>query len=192
MKYHAIVADPPWPYPGGFNGWGSRRPLPYQSMSIDAICALPVAELLEREGYLFLWTTQRHMEAGFQVVRAWRCVPKQILTWCKQPMGSGLGGMFATTTEFIIVAQAVGPAGKSHKRTTTGVRVPTSWFEWRRPYDGRGKPMHSAKPEGLQDLVEQIVPGPYLEMFARRQRLGWDTYGDQALCHVDLKDASRG
>jgi N6-adenosine-specific RNA methylase IME4 len=36
------------------------------------------------------------------------------------------------------------------------------------------------------DLVESVSPGPYLEMFARRQRLGWDTWGNEALPHVEL------
>jgi transcriptional regulator with XRE-family HTH domain len=56
----------------------------------------------------------------------------------------------------------------------------STWFNWKR---GR----HSAKPEAFLDLVEQTSPGPYLELFARRQRLGWDTWGDQALPHVDLE-----
>ena len=45
---------------------------------------------------------------------------------------------------------------------------------------------HSRKPDAFMDLVEQVSPGPYLELFARRQRLGWDTYGNEALPHVQL------
>jgi N6-adenosine-specific RNA methylase IME4 len=56
----------------------------------------------------------------------------------------------------------------------------TRWWSW-----PRGK--HSAKPEAFLDLVEQMSPGPYLEMFARRNRLGWDTWGNEALQHVDLE-----
>ena len=49
---------------------------------------------------------------------------------------------------------------------------------------------HSSKPEAFLDLVEQVSPGPYLELFARRQRLGWDTWGNEALEHVSLSKAS--
>jgi hypothetical protein len=42
---------------------------------------------------------------------------------------------------------------------------------------------------GAIDLVEQVSPGPYLELFARRQRLGWDTWGNEALEHVTLGEA---
>jgi len=44
---------------------------------------------------------------------------------------------------------------------------------------------HSAKPEAFIDLVETISLGPYLELFARRQRLGWDTWGNEALEHIE-------
>lgn len=60
-------------------------------------------------------------------------------------------------------------------------RVDSRWFVWPR---GR----HSEKPEAFFDLVERVSPGPYLELFARRQRLGWDTWGNEALCHVELCD----
>jgi N6-adenosine-specific RNA methylase IME4 len=55
----------------------------------------------------------------------------------------------------------------------------STWYVWPR---GR----HSEKPDAFYDLVESVSPGPYLELFARRQRLGWETWGDEALEHVHL------
>lgn len=49
-------------------------------------------------------------------------------------------------------------------------RLDTTWFEWPR---GR----HSEKPPGFLDVVEQVSPGPYVELFARQPRLGWDHWG---------------
>jgi N6-adenosine-specific RNA methylase IME4 len=43
------------------------------------------------------------------------------------------------------------------------------------------KAAHSQKPEAWLDHIEQVSPGPYLEMFARRARFGWDYWGDQSL-----------
>lgn len=174
MRYRAIVADPPWDQ-GDFQGWGDRRDLPYEALELDAIKALPVRDLIASEGYVFLWTTNRHLEAAFAVARAWTLCPKQTLTWCKPPRGKGLGGLFATTTEFVVIAQRVGPSGKSHQRNSTGVRIDRSHFDW-----PRGE--HSAKPDAFYDLVEQVAPGPYAELFARRARFGWDyPIGDQVL-----------
>jgi len=58
-------------------------------------------------------------------------------------------------------------------------RVDTRWFQW-----PRGK--HPVKPEAFLDLVERVSPGPYLEMFARRNRLGWDTWGTESLNHTEV------
>ena len=185
-RYGAIVVDPPWPYPDGFNGWGKRRALPYPSMTIYEINCLPVISMIEREGYVFMWTTNRYLHEAFHALDLWGFTYKQTLVWCKAPMGSGLGGMFASTAEYILVGQAIAKGTNAHSRRTKPGRVATSWFEWKRPYNGDGKPMHSAKPEALQDLVESVCPGPYLEMFARRQRLGWHVWGDEVDSHVDV------
>ena len=41
---------------------------------------------------------------------------------------------------------------------------------------------HSVKPDAFYDLVEKASPGPYLELFARRARLGdWHYWGNQSL-----------
>jgi N6-adenosine-specific RNA methylase IME4 len=142
-------------------------------MTIAEIKAMPVRTLAETEAYLFLWTTNKHLEAAYDVIRAWSFVPRQTLVWCKEPMGQGPGGMFATTTEFVVIAQRIGPASHARGRRTNGQRIPTSWFQWRRG-------SHSQKPEHFYDIVEQVSPPPYVELFARRHRLGWDVWGDQS------------
>jgi N6-adenosine-specific RNA methylase IME4 len=38
---------------------------------------------------------------------------------------------------------------------------------------------HSEKPDAFYALVEQLIGGPYAELFARRQRAGWLCYGDE-------------
>lgn len=181
MKYKTIVIDPPWDYPEGWPAWnnnGKRKPLDYSSMTIDAITALPIFDLIEHEGYIFLWITNRHLEQGFSIIRDWRCVPRQTLTWCKKPIGQGPGGMFATTTEFVIIGQRIGPNSHARGKRTIG-RVNTSWFEW-----PRGK--HSQKPEAFIDIVEQVCPPPYLEMFARRHRLGWHVWGNEVNSNIAI------
>jgi N6-adenosine-specific RNA methylase IME4 len=187
VKYRTIVADPPWPYDEGWPGWGltrdERRALPYPSMTLDEIKALPVATVAEPEAYLFLWTTNRYLEAAFDVARAWRFVPRQTVVWCKEPRGEGPGGMFATTTEFVVIAQRIGAASHARGKRTLGKRVPTSWFTWPRG-------AHSQKPEHFMDLVETVAPAPYLELFARRRRLGWAAWGNEVGYDVDLEAVS--
>ena len=40
---------------------------------------------------------------------------------------------------------------------------------------------HSRKPDEFVNLIENCSPGPYLEMFARGNRDGWDMWGNQAV-----------
>jgi N6-adenosine-specific RNA methylase IME4 len=50
--------------------------------------------------------------------------------------------------------------------------------------------VHSAKPDGFLDVVEQVSPGPYLELFARRARFGWDYYGDESLGTAHMEESN--
>jgi N6-adenosine-specific RNA methylase IME4 len=56
---------------------------------------------------------------------------------------------------------------------------------WKQPYEN-GARAHSAKPDGSIDLIERASPGPYLELFARRARFGWDYWGDESLGTAEL------
>ena len=39
---------------------------------------------------------------------------------------------------------------------------------------------HSRKPDEFISLIESCSPGPFLELFARGDRDGWDMWGNQA------------
>ena len=38
---------------------------------------------------------------------------------------------------------------------------------------------HSRKPDGVYGRIERLVAGPYLELFARTRRFGWDAWGNE-------------
>jgi N6-adenosine-specific RNA methylase IME4 len=161
------VCDPPWEYPEGWPPFGGpdrdqtqRRKLPYSSMSVEAIKALPVADL--GAVHLYLWTTSRYLQAAFDVLGGWGYKYSQILTWCKPPRGVGPGGRFTITTEFVLFGSS-GPAPMPE-------RVDSTWWLWPRA-------QHSVKPAAFMDMVERVSPGPYLELFARQGRLNWASWG---------------
>lgn len=161
--------------------WGTMQgksvKIPYQTMTLEAIAALPVGEFAESDAHLYLWTTNRFLEDAYGTARAWGFRPAQLLTWCKPPQGVGMGGAFTSTTEFCLFARRGTLKSLS--------RLDSSWWEWSRVYEN-GHIAHSAKPDAFLDLVEQVSPGPYLELFARRARLGWDYWGDESLQTVEL------
>jgi N6-adenosine-specific RNA methylase IME4 len=183
VKYRTIVADPPWEQPNtgahthtDAGNWNSGRGtdgkssiVPYPRMSLDAIRSLRVDSLADDSAHLYLWTTNKFLEQVWSVARAWGFKPSTMLTWCKPRMGIGFGGAFTIASEYVLFARRGSlPAIRRQDGT---------WFQWPRPYSESGGPIHSAKPEHFYDLVEQVSPGPYVELFARRHRLGWDTWG---------------
>jgi N6-adenosine-specific RNA methylase IME4 len=184
-RYRTIVADPPWEYSefairgprlksgGPRTGIRQRRPLPYPSLSIREIAALPVSALAESDCRVFLWTTNRYLPDSFSILGAWGFRYTQTLVWHK-PHVNLPASIAPNSAEFIVV----GVKGKPVRLTAWASGVIT---------DGLGgRTRHSTKPDVFLDLIEQSSPGPYVELFARSQRLGWDTWGDEALEHVAL------
>jgi N6-adenosine-specific RNA methylase IME4 len=144
-------------------------------MSVAEIQALPVVDMAEDDAHLYLWTINRYVEAAYTVARAWGFVPSTLLTWCKQPRGIGLGGAFTLSNEHVLFCRR----GKLPAKQ----RVDRNWWLWRRT-DGVG---HSGKPEAFIDMVEQVSPDPYVELFARRHRLGWDVWGNESANTTQLE-----
>lgn len=202
-RYRTIVADPPWDHSDGTGTIGTigrgqaRRPspsgprattLPYAVMSLDEIKALPVRSIAEKDAHLYLWTTNRYLRHVWDVAEGWGFNGVCMLVWCKPASGFPTGGAWGANTEFCLFA-------RRGNLQTVG-RANGRWYQWPRRR-GAGvqagqerKSMHSAKPEAFLDHVEQVSPGPYVELFARRNRLGWDTWGDQSLGTAEMPDAA--
>ena len=146
--------------------------MPYATLSVAQIAALPVRDLADDASHLYLWTTTRYLRDAFAVAEAWGFRYGQTLVWAKPMRATMLGGAFGCNVEFVLFCRrgVLPHLRKSH----------TAWFGWPRSH-------HSRKPEAFLDLVESVSPGPRLELFARTQRLGWDSWGNEALCHVDLQ-----
>lgn len=161
--YSTIVVDPPWHYETtnpekSRDGYKGHAPLPYSTMSLDEIKALPVGELGD-DVRCFLWVTNRYLRHGWDVLEAWGFQPQdRTLVWCKPPRCTT-----PVTTEYVLI----GKKGKPPRMPWHG----TTWFQWGH------QSHHSAKPDAFIDLVEEWCPGPYLELFCRRPRFGWDSWG---------------
>jgi N6-adenosine-specific RNA methylase IME4 len=176
VKYRTIVADPPWHYDSFVRGAGAGGsvvtvPMPYPSMTLGELADLPVREWAMPDAFLFMWTTNRYLPESFWIANAWGFEYRQLIVWDKGTSMSPFGGSVCSNrAEFLLVCRRGQP------------RIKERWPDGSVVHANRGE--HSAKPEVFLDLVEMVAPGPYLEMFARRQRLGWDTWGNQAMDHI--------
>lgn len=141
-------------------------------MPVDEICRL--APAAANNSHLYLWTTNAFMVEAHQVAEAWGFRQKTILTWTKthkdDPSRASMktGYYFRGATEHCLFCV------RGSLPLQTDAALPTAYMWPRLP--------HSVKPDAFYDLVEQASPGPYLELFARRARLGdWTYFGDESL-----------
>lgn len=173
--YATIVADPPWTPTIGAS-WDvsdkrqhkARPQAQYSTMSLAEIIELPVESLAAEQSHLWVWCLSQHIDWGFEVSRAWGFEPAMTFTWCKPGLGVG---RFRCNTEHVVLSRRgsrhgnpFGQGGREQQASEG------TWFNW-------PKGRHSAKPDAFLDLVERISPGPYVELFARTPRLGWDSWG---------------
>jgi N6-adenosine-specific RNA methylase IME4 len=159
-RYQVIAVDPPWKYDNRAEDTTHRGRNDYPEMTVDEICAAPVANLAQTNCVLWLWTTNAFMREAFQCIDAWGFKDKTILTWDKENMG--LGDWLRNVTEHCILAVRGKPIVSLTNQTTL-IR------EKRR--------QHSRKPEAFYALVEALCPGSKLEMFSRTERAGWTAWG---------------
>ena len=171
VKYRTIVADPPWKYRqaevlgarqdcrDGHKSLGVGSSSRYGAMSVDELKA--VAPDADDNAHLYLWTTNAFMVEAHEIAEAWGFDPKTILTWVKTTHDDGrvscrTGFYFRGATEHVLFCV------RGSLRLLTTDALPTAYLWPRLP--------HSVKPDAFYDLVESASPGPYLELFARRQR----------------------
>ena len=194
-KYGAILCDPPW----RFETWSAngrdrcpdapvtrneqRQNKPerhYATMTLSDIMKLQVAEMSADDCVLFLWTVDPMLPRALEVGAAWGFTFKTVgFVWAKERRNRGA----------------------NNRRTHVPLRpFPMGTGYWTRANPElcllftRGKPKrisagveklivaprreHSRKPDETYDRIEQLVAGPYLELFARTERAGWDALGD--------------
>ncbi len=184
-KFRAVVADPPWAFNDKLTMSGVKRGAEanYRTLTIDDIAALPVASWCATDALLALWVPSSLLVDGLRVMQAWGFEQKQIYTWAKSSstgLAFGMGRYFRGCTEHALI----GTRGKVAKLVTSKSE--------RNAELSPGLP-HSKKPEALQERLERMLPGgPYLELFARRQRPGWVCVGNEApdTHGIDVRDWS--
>ena len=165
--FGVIVADPPWRYDLREDDESHRGKTDYGTMSIEEICALPVATIAKPDSVLWLWCTNAFLvqdDAPIQrVLRAWGFAGVTLLTWDKERFG--VGNRLRNSTEHCVLAVRGAPI-------TEGGSTSTLLREIRR--------QHSRKPESFWPLVERVCPdSARVELFSREPRNGWQVWGNQ-------------
>ena len=183
-RYGVIIADPAWRYNNsGQNGAAEHE---YATMSVADICVLPVQQLAADDSVLLLWGTWPLLPDAMRVMQAWGFRYVTGFPWIKiagEPSRDmwgeldikpqfGVGFWVRGCSEFVFV----GRRGNVRPPTENFVGLLSENFG------------HSRKPDSLHHYAESM-PGPYLELFARRAREGWDVWGNQVAGSITLPTA---
>lgn len=174
-RFHTVLADPPWQFKNrtGKMAPEHKRLSRYDTMILDDIMALPVEQLTTDTAHLYLWVPNALLPNGLRVMEAWGFKYKSNIVWHKIRKdggsdGRGVGFYFRNVTELVLF----GIKGKNARTLSPGRRQVN--------FIATQKREHSRKPDEFYDIVEACSPGPYLELFARGQRNGWNVWGNQA------------
>ena len=151
-------------------GTGRNAVSHYDCLSLEKLAALPISDLTADDCVLFLWAVDPLLDKALHLMRAWGFDYKTVaFYWVKQNAKSdgfftGLGYRTRANPEQCLLGTRGSP-----RRLGKDVR--------KLVIDRRRE--HSRKPDQVRELIERLVGGPYLELFARETKRGWDCWGDQ-------------
>ena len=165
-KYKLIVVDPPWPIKKLTH---AARPnqvqMDYKTMSLEAICKLPVGDLAHSESLCFLWTIQKFLTKGQSILWSWGFTPLLTMVWEKtygRSAGMPLYG-FRWNAEFIHVGYKTKPPLWPSRPLIPAVFQAENI-------------RHSEKPDRFYELIATLGE-PRIDLFARKPREGWVVWG---------------
>ncbi len=174
-KYKTIYADPPWQFQNrtGKVAPEHKRLTRYDTMKLDEIKQLPVDEIADEKSHLYLWVPNALLPEGLEVMKAWGFQYKTNIIWEKvrkdgMPDGRGVGFYFRNVTEMLLF----GIKGDKNRTLHAGRSQVNLIRSIKRE--------HSRKPDEFIPLIESCSSAPFLELFARGDRCGWDMWGNQA------------
>lgn len=180
MTYAIVYADPPWDYKGQKQHAGVGKAdtggaiKHYPTMPLSSLKELPIPGLLAPDALLFLWVTGPHLDQGLELMKAWSFQYATIaFVWDKQIPNPG----FYTLSQCEVCL--VGKHGKIPQ--PRGARNIRQFLSQKRT-------KHSEKPLEVQERIELMFPTQKkLELFARKQRAGWDVFGNEVENSITLE-----
>jgi N6-adenosine-specific RNA methylase IME4 len=187
-QYGVIVADPPWPYRITIKQGTTEGQ--YETMTDEDLRAIPVPQLALPDSVLLLWGTWPKLPEALALMRAWGFDYVTGFPWVKTTSGNnfdyGVGYWVRGVSEYVMVGKRGGVSVESLRLkgfmgllAENGNGSPELWL-------GGPNLQHSRKPDSVHQIAEAL-PGPYLELFARRPRHGWTVFGnEQALLQRTL------
>ena len=172
-QYKVIYADPPWYFKSySEKGEGRNATKHYKCAGLSDIISLPVSNLAEGNSTLIMWVTDPFLQQAFKVIEAWGFTYKTVaFTWVKQNKNNnndyfkGLGYWTRANPEMALLATK----GKPRRMSSNVDQLVVS-----------NRREHSRKPDTVYQRIEELLEGPYIELFARKKPFdNWDYWGNE-------------
>jgi len=161
-KYKVIEIDPPWK----MNGEEAKsQVMQYPLMDMEELKKLKsvIDEMADENCHLYLWAINPMLPEAFELMEVWGFKYKTCITWIKSN-GFGTGHYFRGQTEHVLF----GIRGKLNTLENDQAN-----------YLEAPRTKHSEKPEKFYEIVERMSPEPRIRLFARAQRDGWVSWGNE-------------
>ena len=175
QRFSTVLADPPWQFQNrtGKMAPEHKRLSRYTTMSLQEIIELPIKNILTPTAHLYLWVPNALLPDGLKVMESWGFTYKTNVIWYKVrkdggPDRRGVGFYFRNVTEILLFGVR-GPNPRTLQPGRSQENIISSQ-----------KREHSRKPDEQYKIIEACSKGPYLEMFARGNRLNWFCWGNQS------------
>lgn len=167
LESQVLYADPPWSYHN--EGFEESAVWQYPTLTLEQICNFTdpngkkIKQLAVERAVLFLWVTYPLVPEGVEVIKAWGFQYKAQMVWIKNKT-LPIGWWVKPRHELLFIASKgdeVHPAIKYDSIFEADVTA------------------HSAKPQIVYEWIEAMYTGPYIELFARNTRPGWESWGNE-------------
>lgn len=158
--FDVVYADPPWRYNVRLRGTPEDH---YSTMPLDELKKLepPTTE----DAVLFLWATNPMLQDALDLMESWGFKYKTNVAWVKNRITTGFYVRGQHELLLIGVKGKVHPPHQSNRKPSV-IHAPSS--------------KHSKKPEEAYQLIETMYPElSKIELFARKTREGWESWGDE-------------
>jgi len=161
-----LVIDPPWPMEKIERELRPKQgKVDYPLMTLDEINRFGKRLPCAANCHVWLWTTQRFLPAALNMLPGWDLHYVCTFIWHK-PGGFQPVGLPQYNAEFAIYARHGIPQFTSTKNLKLCFEAPRS--------------KHSEKPDEFYEMVKRVTDPERIDMFARKNHQGFDTWGKEA------------
>lgn len=183
-KFAAILIDPPWKFIARSDkGEGRSAGEHYTTTSLDEIKAvMKIVRLLAApNSVVFMWMVDWCPTWALELIEIAGFTHKTTaFTWAKQNE-SGVGfhmgqGYWTRANPEDCWLATIGHPQRINADVRQLIVAPVM--------------EHSRKPDVVHEYIQRLVAGPYLEIYARRPRDGWVTWGNEISREQFAKDAA--